>query len=72
MKRLLILLIRGYRLFLSPYFGTQCRFYPTCSVYALEALEVHGAARGSWLTVRRLSKCHPLHAGGPDPVPPAR
>lgn len=72
MKHLLILLIRGYRLFLSPYFGTQCRFYPTCSVYALEALEVHGAARGSWLTLRRLLKCHPLHAGGPDPVPPAR
>ncbi len=70
MKTLLIFLIDGYRLLLSPFFGTQCRFYPTCSSYAREAIETHGALKGSWLTVCRISKCHPWHEGGIDNVPP--
>ncbi|MEM7210269.1 MAG: membrane protein insertion efficiency factor YidD [Pseudomonadota bacterium] len=61
--------IRGYRLFLSPWLGRSCRFAPTCSEYALEALEKHGAWRGSWLTIRRLSRCHPGGGHGYDPVP---
>ena len=64
-------LISGYRRFVSPLLGARCRFYPSCSAYALEAIQVHGAGRGTWLAVRRLSKCHPFHAGGLDPVPPA-
>jgi uncharacterized protein len=68
--RLLMLLLTGYRLFISPLLGPRCRFYPSCSAYALEAVQVHGALRGSWLAVRRLSRCHPFHAGGLDPVPP--
>jgi uncharacterized protein len=68
--RLLVLLLTGYRLFVSPLLGQRCRFYPSCSAYALEAVQVHGALRGSWLAVRRLSRCHPFHAGGLDPVPP--
>jgi len=70
MKRLLILLIDGYKLLLSPYFGTQCRFYPTCSSYAREAIDTHGALRGSWLATKRICKCGPWHEGGVDPVPP--
>ncbi|CAM3292978.1 MULTISPECIES: membrane protein insertion efficiency factor YidD [Saccharibacillus] len=62
--------IRFYRKFISPLTPPSCRFVPTCSAYALEAIEVHGAARGSWLAAKRISKCHPLHAGGYDPVPP--
>jgi putative membrane protein insertion efficiency factor len=69
--KLLIALIRGYRLTLSPYLGGACRFLPTCSVYALEAIERHGAWRGSLLALRRLSKCHPLGSSGFDPVPAA-
>jgi len=65
-------LIRCYRTFISPFLGPRCRFYPSCSAYALEAITVHGAGRGSWLAVRRLSRCHPFHPGGLDPVPPAR
>lgn len=72
MKTLLIFLIDGYRLLLSPFFGTQCRFYPTCSAYAREAIEMHGAIKGAWLTTCRISKCHPWHEGGVDNVPPAR
>ncbi len=72
MKRLLLLAIRGYQITLSPFFGTQCRFHPTCSAYAIEAIEIHGAWRGSWLAVKRILNCHPWHAGGVDPVPPAR
>ena len=61
--------IRGYRLFLSPWLGRSCRFAPTCSEYALEALAKHGAWRGSWLTFRRLSRCRPGGGHGYDPVP---
>lgn len=70
MRRFLIGLIEAYRLLLSPFFGGQCRFYPTCSQYAREAIEVHGALKGSWLTVKRLLRCGPWHPGGNDPVPP--
>jgi putative membrane protein insertion efficiency factor len=70
MKMVLIGLIRSYQLLLSPFFGQQCRFYPTCSNYAREAIAIHGSLKGSWLAVRRLFRCGPWHAGGPDPVPP--
>lgn len=66
---LLVLLIRFYRRFISPLFPPTCRFYPTCSAYALEAVQKHGAMKGSWLAVKRVSKCHPFHPGGYDPVP---
>jgi len=72
MKTLLLWLIDAYRLLFSPFFGQQCRFYPTCSSYAQEAIEVHGALRGTWLTVKRILKCAPWHPGGLDPVPPKR
>lgn len=65
----LMFLVRGYRRFLSPLLGQQCRFQPSCSAYSLEALQVHGALRGTWLTVRRIGRCHPFHPGGYDPVP---
>jgi len=66
---LLVGLLTMYRRFVSPMLGPRCRFYPSCSAYALEAVQLHGALRGSWLAVRRLSRCHPFHAGGLDPVP---
>ena len=69
MKALLLALLRGYQRGVSPLFGAHCRFYPSCSAYAVTAISEYGAARGSWLAVRRLSRCHPLHAGGYDPVP---
>jgi uncharacterized protein len=62
--------IRGYRRFVSPLLGQRCRFYPSCSEYALGALAAHGAARGLWLAVARLARCHPFNPGGYDPVPP--
>ncbi len=68
-RQTLIGLVRGYRLLLSPWLGSQCRFAPTCSAYALEALQRHGAAGGSWLAARRLVRCHPWCQGGLDPVP---
>lgn len=68
-KGLLIGLVKGYRLLLSPWLGSACRFEPTCSAYSLQALERHGAAAGSYLTLRRLARCHPWCPGGPDPVP---
>eukprot|EP01036_Dinobryon_divergens_P052832 gene52832-70630_t len=68
----LMALVRGYRLLLSPWLGSQCRFEPTCSRYALQALEQHGAAAGSYLTAARLLRCHPWCAGGHDAVPSAR
>jgi uncharacterized protein len=71
MQTLLIRLVQAYRLLLSPWLGAGCRFTPTCSAYALEALRGHGAARGSYLTLRRLTRCHPWCAGGHDPVPEA-
>ncbi len=64
----LIFVIRLYQKVISPLFPARCRFYPTCSAYAVQALERHGALRGGWLAVRRLSKCHPWHPGGYDPV----
>ena len=69
MRRLLMGLVRGYRLLLSPWLGSACRFEPTCSAYSLQALEQYGAAAGSYLTVRRLARCHPWWEGGIDPVP---
>lgn len=71
-KRLLLGLIRGYQRFVSPFTPPRCRFYPTCSHYAVEALEKHGALKGSWLAGKRVLKCHPLHPGGIDLVPEAR
>ena len=70
MKRLLVLLLRAYQLGLSPYLGQKCRFYPTCSNYAMEAIGLHGAWRGALLAGKRICKCHPWHPGGVDPVPP--
>jgi putative membrane protein insertion efficiency factor len=61
--------IKFYRYFISPAFGNVCRFYPSCSSYALEAVERHGSVVGSYLTLKRLAKCHPFHEGGIDPVP---
>jgi len=69
MRRLLIGFIKVYRYVLSPFIGQHCRFTPTCSEYATEAIEQHGALKGSWLAIRRLSRCHPFHTGGFDPVP---
>ncbi|MET1114068.1 MAG: membrane protein insertion efficiency factor YidD [Comamonas sp.] len=69
MRGLLMALVRGYRLTLSPWIGSACRFEPTCSAYALDALGQHGAAAGSYLTLRRLARCHPWCDGGHDPVP---
>lgn len=68
-RRILIGLVKGYRFLLSPWLGSACRFTPTCSAYSLEALERHGAAVGSYLTVARLARCHPWCDGGIDPVP---
>jgi putative membrane protein insertion efficiency factor len=65
----LIWLVRGYQLAISPMLPPSCRFHPTCSEYALEALRRHGAAKGSWLAARRVCRCHPWHPGGHDPVP---
>lgn len=64
-------LVRGYQLLVSPLLGPRCRYLPTCSHYALEAMESHGAGRGLWLTVRRLARCHPWGSSGYDPVPQA-
>ena len=70
MKYVLIALLRGYRAVISPLYGQVCRYHPSCSAYALEAVEVHGSLKGGWLAVRRLGRCHPWAAGGYDPVPP--
>ncbi len=69
MKKILIFLVKAYRKYVSPARQPCCRFTPTCSAYALEALEKYGAVKGSWLALKRLCKCHPFHKGGYDPVP---
>ena len=69
MRFVLRFLIRGYQLAISPLFGPRCRFYPSCSQYAIEALDTHGALQGIWLAIKRISRCHPFHEGGFDPVP---
>lgn len=68
MKPLILFLIRGYRRLISPLFPPVCRFYPTCSAYFLQAVEKYGAAKGSWLGIKRILKCHPFHPGGYDPL----
>jgi putative membrane protein insertion efficiency factor len=69
MQKILTLLIQGYRLLISPWLGNHCRFYPSCSCYAHEAIATYGARRGAWLALRRLLRCHPWHSGGFDPLP---
>ena len=69
MAHLLIWLIKMYQVLLSPFFGQQCRFSPTCSQYALDAINKHGALRGAYYAIRRLLRCHPWHPGGHDPAP---
>ncbi|MBB4013629.1 membrane protein insertion efficiency factor YidD [Niveibacterium umoris] len=69
MQSVLIALLRAYRLLLSPFLGRNCRFHPSCSAYAIEALQRHGAIKGSWLAARRVTRCHPWNPGGYDPVP---
>lgn len=69
MKRLLLTLLKAYQYLLSPWLGPRCRFYPSCSEYARQAVILHGAGRGSWLAARRVCRCHPWHPGGLDPVP---
>ena len=69
-RRLCVAPIKGYQLLISPLLGNQCRFYPTCSCYAIESVEKYGVVLGGYFTLRRLIKCHPFHAGGYDPVPP--
>ncbi len=69
MRKILIAFIQLYRSFLSPFLGPHCRFYPSCSCYAQQALQQHGVVRGGWLAVKRISRCHPWHDGGVDPVP---
>ncbi len=72
MRKLIILPIALYRWIISPVLGPHCRFHPTCSAFAIEAIERHGILRGGWMALRRVGRCHPWHAGGPDPVPGVR
>jgi len=72
LARLLILLVRGYQLLISPLLPPACRFYPSCSEYAVQAIRLHGPLRGVWLAAARLGRCHPFHTGGVDPVPPVQ
>lgn len=71
-KRLLLILLKGYRLLLSPWLGSACRFEPTCSLYAMQAIDTHDALAGSYLTLARLARCHPWCEGGADPVPASK
>lgn len=68
-KKIVTAFIRAYQLFISPLLGPRCRFYPSCSNYAIEAINQHGVIKGCWLASKRLLKCHPLNPGGYDPVP---
>lgn len=72
MKKLILKMIRFYQKYISPMSPPTCRFYPTCSQYAIEAVEEHGAIKGGYLATRRILKCHPFHEGGFDPVPPKK
>jgi uncharacterized protein len=72
MRSIAIFLIRGYQLLLSPWLGNNCRFQPSCSQYAIEAVRAHGVLRGLWLATRRIGRCHPWGGHGHDPVPPRR
>ena len=72
MKWLALSLIRFYKRFISPLLPCSCRFYPTCSQYTYEAIETYGVIRGTWLGIRRISRCHPFNPGGYDPVPPKK
>ena len=69
MRHLLILFVRAYQILLSPLLGANCRFHPTCSAYSIEAMQKHGAARGGWLALKRIFRCHPWGGSGHDPVP---
>jgi putative membrane protein insertion efficiency factor len=69
MQRLFLLFLRAYQYAVSPLLGRNCRFYPSCSEYAQEAVQKYGTLRGGWLTLKRLARCHPFHPGGVDPVP---
>jgi hypothetical protein len=69
MRAVLLVLLGAYQYAIRPLLGANCRFYPSCSDYAREAIERHGAGKGSWLSARRLARCHPYHPGGYDPVP---
>lgn len=69
MKRLVLMLLKGYSYLVSPLLGNNCRYYPSCSAYTREAVEIHGVLRGLWLGTRRILRCHPFHEGGYDPVP---
>ena len=72
MQKILIAIVRAYQLLLSPVLGNRCRYHPTCSNYAIEALQAHGAARGLLLALKRLGRCHPWGGQGADPIPGAR
>lgn len=69
MKRVLIFLINVYRVGISPYLGPSCRYHPTCSKYAIDAIQIHGSLKGTWMAIRRILSCHPWSEGGYDPVP---
>jgi len=69
MKRLVLQLLKGYSYLISPLLGNNCRYYPSCSAYTREAVEIHGVPRGLWMGIRRILRCHPFHEGGYDPVP---
>jgi len=69
MQKILVMLLKVYQYLVSPWFGQTCRFYPSCSCYAIEAVEKRGVLMGLWLTIRRIGRCHPWHPGGFDPVP---